>query len=176
NARADDGKPACQIPIHDALRSLRYFIYALQGTASDKKPDQDRSKTHDAESQHQRPANDITEPLGFTQITTDKKPHAVRQCDHDGNGAMFRLCALLAITAISETALDDAVRIQNTRFHAFHVARKDATCRVGDQIEIGAGLARTIVDGAHKLRNAAARIAFADAGDFLAQRLLGLRG
>ncbi len=175
-ARAVDGKPAGQIAIHDALRCARHIVDAFERAPPHEEPDQKRTHAHDAKRQHQRVAYQIAKSLRFAQIPPDEQPHSIRQGNHHGNGAMLHLRRLFAVTAIGKGTFDNTVRVEHARFNAFHITGKNTARRVGDKIEIGTRLARAIINGSHKLQNTAARIAFADARDFLAQRLLGLPG
>ena len=134
--------------------------------------------------------HDDAEALGLAEVAADEDDHLVGQAQHqrDGRVARFRvgggigrvaqppLAAAVAEALVGKGFAGPAFGLQHAGGEAFDVAGEDLAVRIGDEIEIGAGLARAPLDGAHQQRQAAALVGLGEARHFLVDRVLRLRG
>ena len=77
------------------------------------------------------------------------------------SGRLDRIVAVLdalAVALVGERPVGPAFVGKDAGLEAFDIAGKDAAVGIGDEIEVGAGLARPLLDHPHQQRQAAALI------------------
>ena len=189
-AGAGHRQPAAKVAAHDAAACLGDIVDALQRARPTKNQITSAAKPHHAERRHQRAAHDDAEALRLAEIAADQHDHLVRQAEHHGDrgvpvspstGLLWLVrrrgdrCVAARVrlrrSAGRRTARRPALGLEHAGLQALDIAGQDAAVGVGDQIEVGAGLARALLDHAHQQRQAAALIGAGEALHLLVDRL-----
>ena len=103
----------------------------------------------------------------------------VRMLQHIVAGRLDRIVAVLdalAVALVGERPVRPAFVREHARLEACDIAGENAAVGIGDEIEVGAGLARPLLDHPHQQRQAAALIGTRQVLHLLVDRVLGLRG
>ena len=187
-AGAGHRQPAGEVAAHDAAARLSDAVDALQRRASDEVPDQKRAERHDAEGNDHGAPHHGAETLRFAQVAADEQDHLVGQPQDERGGRMAVVVygclagravaagGVLAVALVEERALRPAIRLENAGLEAFDIAGKHAAVRIGEQVEVGARLARADLDDAHEQRQPAALIGAGETLRLLLDRGLRLGG
>ena len=164
--RAADRQACGEVSLHDGLGAFVHGVDAAQHTARNEEASEHADERDPEQRGDERPAEDAGDGFAVLEIAAYKQAKAARQ--HEDADQRAALDARFAHALIRRFA--QARRTKHIRRQVENVAGDSLPLEVGDEVQRGAGLARTAFDDVDEAAHAALPV---EVGESLDLRLDG---